>query len=87
MYYKNLSNTVKTFYGVTFKPNEIKEVKGYINHPKFLVTDKPVHKEPPKDVIHKADNHKLDNQTDTDSTSVKQIMKEEKIPNGEYNNK
>lgn len=30
--YKNISNSPKTFYGVTFNPNEIKEVPGYINH-------------------------------------------------------
>ena len=36
MYYKNVSMSVKTFYGVTFKPGEIKEVKNYINH-KFMV--------------------------------------------------
>lgn len=30
--YKNISNSPKTFYGVTFNPNDIKEVPGYINH-------------------------------------------------------
>lgn len=35
MYYKNTSVTVKTFYNVTFKPGEIKEVSGYINHPQM----------------------------------------------------
>lgn len=34
--YKNLSLTTKKFYGVTFKPGEIKEVPGYINDPKFV---------------------------------------------------
>lgn len=28
--------TSKTFYGVTFKPKEVKEVPGYINDPKFI---------------------------------------------------
>lgn len=89
MYYKNLSNTVKTFYGVTFEPNEIKEVPGYINHPKFLITDKPIHKEPPKDVIKKADEKQSDKQVLKDNkVSVKQILnQEEEIPNGEHNNK
>ncbi len=29
--YKNISCSVKTFYGVTFEPNDVKEVPGYIN--------------------------------------------------------
>lgn len=38
--YKNTSRVTKTFYGVTFKPNETKDVSGYINDPKFIrVTD------------------------------------------------
>ena len=40
MYYKNVSFSVKTFYGVTFKPGEIKEVNSYINN-KFLVPATP----------------------------------------------
>lgn len=37
MLYKNISCSVKTFYGTEFKPGEIKEVPGYINHPKMIV--------------------------------------------------
>lgn len=29
--YKNISCSAKTFYGVTFKPGDVKEVPGYIN--------------------------------------------------------
>ena len=29
--YKNIGCSTKTFYGVTFKPGDIKEVSGYIN--------------------------------------------------------
>lgn len=36
MIYKNLSHATKTFYGVTFKPGEEKEVEGYINDTKFI---------------------------------------------------
>ena len=36
MYYKNVSFSVKTFHGVTFKPGETKEVDKYINS-KFMV--------------------------------------------------
>ena len=32
MYYRNVSLSVKTFHGVTFKPGETKEVDQYINH-------------------------------------------------------
>lgn len=49
MFYKNTSNCTKTFHGVTFHPGEVKEVFGYINHPKFIsVSSMP--KEPPKSV-------------------------------------
>lgn len=34
--YKNNSLSVKTFYGVTFRPGEEKPVPGYINSPKFI---------------------------------------------------
>ncbi len=36
MFYKNVSYSVKTFHGVTFKPGEIKEVDKYINN-KFMI--------------------------------------------------
>lgn len=34
--YKNNSYSTKTFYGVVFKPGDIKEVPGYINCTKFI---------------------------------------------------
>ena len=34
--YKNLSNAVKTFYGVTFLPGDVKSVPGYIDNLKFI---------------------------------------------------
>lgn len=34
--YKNTGITSKTFYGVTFKPKEVKDVPGYINDPGFV---------------------------------------------------
>ena len=37
MLYTNISCSVKTFYGVEFKPGETKEVPGYINHPRMIV--------------------------------------------------
>lgn len=41
MWYKNISITVKTFYGIEFKPGDIKKVPGYINHPMMVVVDQP----------------------------------------------
>lgn len=49
MKYYNGSRFSKTFYGVTFRPGESKDVPGYINHPKFIaVASMP--KEPPVSV-------------------------------------
>lgn len=45
MFYKNTGPSVKTFYGVTFKPGEVKEVNGRIYHHRFLQVSEP--KEPP----------------------------------------
>lgn len=39
MIYKNTSRSTKTFYGVTFKPGESREVPGYITNPDFIVSD------------------------------------------------
>lgn len=50
MIYKNLSHATKTFYGVTFQPNDEHEVPGYINNPKFIRLNEFTQKsdEPPK---------------------------------------
>lgn len=56
MKYKNIGMTSKTFYGVTFKPKEVKEVPGYINDPKF---------------IRMPNNAKVDGKVTTTSTSTK----------------
>lgn len=34
--YKNISSYPLTFYGITFNPNEEKEVPGFINHIKMI---------------------------------------------------
>lgn len=34
--YKNISLSAKTFYGVRFRPGEIKAVPGYINSPSMV---------------------------------------------------
>lgn len=43
--YKNLSKAVKTFYGVTFLPGEVKSVSGYINDRHFVKVAEPKKKE------------------------------------------
>lgn len=47
MIYQNRSSATKTFYGVTFKPGETKEVTGIINHPQFVSVES-LPKEPAK---------------------------------------
>lgn len=46
MFYKNASHVMKTFYNVTFKPGEVKEVHGFINDSKMIRVDG-LPKEPP----------------------------------------
>lgn len=41
MFYKNLSYTTKTFYGVIFKPGETKAVDGPINSKWMAIVDDP----------------------------------------------
>ena len=36
MRYKNSGRTTKTFYGITFRPGDIKDVPGYINTSSFI---------------------------------------------------
>lgn len=56
-YYKNISLSVKTFHGVTFKPGEVKEVKDFINDDHMIVVEpKPSESKPPKSVPQVADN-------------------------------
>ena len=68
MYYKNVSVSVKTFYGVTFKPGEIKEVKDYINN-KFMI---PVSEKESKKVA------KVNSANSTDEKTSQQTAKQQK---------
>jgi len=49
--YKNISSYPLTFYGITFNPNEIKEVPGFINHDKMIKVKDTVEPKPPVKVI------------------------------------
>ena len=56
--YKNLSLATKTFYGVTFKPGEEKDVPGFINDLKFVRVPN-LSKKPNVDSVKKLDNTKV----------------------------
>lgn len=45
MFYKNVSYSDKTFYGVTFKPGEVAEVPGYVNDLYMIIAPKPSKKQ------------------------------------------
>lgn len=87
--YKNISNSPKTFYGVTFNPNEIKEVPGYINHRKMIrVFEKTRPKVKaiisPEETVPK---ETIDNFTDTTKTRGRKAKNnEENIKQEELNN-
>ena len=69
MFYKNTYSAEKTFYGITFKPGEIKECKNYIND-KWLVRldnyiapkDKSVQQKPSPDKSKKEANKSANNE-------------------------
>lgn len=63
MFYKNISTAQKTFYGVTFKPGDIKQVPGYINDKGFIRCAPP---EP------KPSNTKPSSQTKSDKNETKE---------------
>lgn len=44
MFYKNCSCIAKTFYGVTFEPGNIREVRGIINDKMMVLVDGPAAK-------------------------------------------
>lgn len=44
--YQNISQRPLTFYGVTFNPNEIKSVPGFINHIKMIRVNEPIVSKP-----------------------------------------
>jgi hypothetical protein len=53
--YKNLSSSIKTFYGIKFRPGEVHSVPGPINHKKFIRI--PVSQELPKNVKASSKNY------------------------------
>lgn len=62
MYYKNIGTVEKTFYDVTFKPGDVKEVPGFINVKKFIrLSDKDAKLEIKQEV--KKDNKIAENKT------------------------
>lgn len=45
MFYKNISYSAKTFYGVTFQPGETKKVDGCISSKWMILVDEPATQE------------------------------------------
>lgn len=75
MLYKNISLSVKTFYGTEFKPGETHEVPGYVNDTKMIVVDKKP-TEPPKPQKKSAEQDVAN--TSTESQKESKPIKEEK---------
>lgn len=75
MFYKNTSYSVKTFYGVTFEPGQIKEVNGIINDKFMIIVDKPINTQPkevqqkPSPVRKQKEIKKADEPASIDETS------------------
>ena len=78
MFYKNISYSEKTFYGVTFQPGEVAEVPGYVNDLQMIVVPKPSKKQTTASdnapaVTSKKDDKKDDKKSsDQNSESVSQ---------------
>ena len=86
MLYKNVSNTTKTFHGVTIKPGEIKDVPGYINNRGFIqVNEMP--KEPPKRVEQKKPVASKPESTKVDEANKATDSKQEKIESSKQESK
>ena len=51
--YKNISSFPLAFYGVTFNPNETKEVPGFINHVKMIRVTETVRVQPKSAIVAK----------------------------------
>lgn len=77
MFYKNISLSAKTFYGIEFKPGQVKEVPGYISSPGMIAAIKPV--EPPKP------KKSIEQVSTTPIESKKQSKHEEETSNGTDN--
>ncbi len=87
MIYKNLSYTTKTFYGVSFKPGEVHEVDGYINHPDIVAaTESDLNKCNISGSTKKPEPIKKSEPVKKSATSTKPIMKEEVKSSGSDNN-
>lgn len=75
MFYKNVSSSVKTFHGVTFKPGEVKEVNSYINH-KFMI----LQKDQPKNIQQKPSSEKQKKEEMPKVEEQKKEVKPEEVP-------
>ena len=79
MVYKNISSATKIYYGVTFKPGDVKTVPGYVNDRHMIPSALPVDKTSVKVV--KSTTKKADPDNDVKAEETQLTNKEDK-PNG-----
>lgn len=85
--YKNIGASTKTFYGVTFKPGDIKQVKGYINDPAFIRVDKPAYKNEPKPLLIKVEPEVQHKEESKDTKGESKDKKEQSKKSNNTDNK
>ena len=78
MFYKNTSYTVKTFYGVTFKPGETKDVNGVINNKWMILVDDPKETKPQQKPSPDKPKKEAPKAEQKPSEEAKQVAEEEK---------
>lgn len=76
MVYKNISNSKKQFYGVTFKPGETKEVPGYVNDKHMIASTLPTVAKIDAKPVKSTKSTSLDKPVKVEETES-QIIKEE----------
>lgn len=81
MLYKNISSATKTFYGVQFKPGEIKSVPGYINAPKFIKIEGDI-----KEHIKEVPKKQITKKSEPSTPIIPEITTQEEISDGSDNN-
>lgn len=61
MVYKNISSSTKIFYGVTFKPGDIREVPGYVNDRHMIIATLPSNNKQESKVVKQQPKKSLEN--------------------------
>lgn len=77
MVYKNISNSKKQFYGVTFKPGEVKEVPGFVNDKHMIASTLPPAVKTDAKPVKPTKSTGLDKSVKVEETESKIIKEEE----------